>query len=53
MRNSKKQIKADIEHLQSMRENAQKLHDKGYDIATTEYLLQQIDDWIEELQSLL
>ena len=51
-RNSKTSIKQDVNHLQAMRENAQKLHDKQYDTATTEYLLQQIDDWIKELQDL-
>jgi len=51
-RNSKTEIKQDIEHLQAMRENAQKLHDKEHDIETTEYLLRQIDDWIKELQDL-
>lgn len=52
-RNQKKQIKADVDHLNAMLENAQKLHDKGYDIATTGYLIQQIQDWIDELQELL
>lgn len=52
-RNLKKEIKLDIEHLNAMLANAQKLHDKGYDIATSGYLIQQIKDWIDELEELL
>lgn len=49
-RNAQEQIKLDIEHLNSMKTKAKKLHDKGYDVATTEYLMQEINDWIDELQ---
>ena len=50
-RNSEESVNQDLEFLESMKANAQKLHDAQYDTTTTDYLLQQITDWIDELNN--
>ena len=47
-RNSAESILEDINHLEGMREKAEHLQE--FDWATGDHLLQEINDWIEELQ---
>lgn len=46
-------LEYDIEYLNGMRTLVEKLHEKQYDVSATEYLLQKIDGWIDELKDKL